>query len=218
MKIHSDFRDYYDIGLSVGLDPKLHYQRKERLFYLSELNHWRKMDIRGRFDVNWKKANAYEYLVVGFCGQVYPCMAIHWNTGSEYIYDVERIAHLFPKEPQFGARRYRRRYENRERQQVAFMRGGHRNDALFLELQAPLFVVRQEEGGREIRLLANTMMRTVQFAKVKDPFTAFQEISMYLGNQLVKRDKPDTIADEYRIAMHGFDKHSFRHPTRTSDL
>ena len=37
MRIHSDFRDYYDIGLSVGIDPLLHYNRKEKGVYIPDI-------------------------------------------------------------------------------------------------------------------------------------------------------------------------------------
>lgn len=145
-------------------------------------------------------------------------MAEHWTARSidDLRYSVvdERAAELFPKEIRTG--RFRRYIK--ERHPVRFMDSGYRNDALFLEIRSPLFVVRQDDDVREFILEANTSLKVLEFAKVKDPFTAFQELSMYLGNQLVKRDAPDEIADEYRIAMHGYDKHSFRHPTRVSHL
>jgi hypothetical protein len=223
MKIHSDFRDYYDIGLSVGVDPHLHYERKERVFNPNRLRHWKKIGIYSRVktdrDVDLSHLNiaAYEFLAVGFCGRVYPCLALHWlESELEFVYDIDRATELFPKQETRGGRRWRRRQW--EQRPVTFMRRGFESDALFLEIGAPIFVARWELRKRNPELVANAMLRHLQFAKIKDPFTAFQDVATYLGNQLVRRDSPDTIADEYRIAMHGFDKNSFRHPTRLRDL
>jgi hypothetical protein len=49
------------------------------------------------------------------------------------------------------------------------------------------------------------------FDRIKDSFTAFQEISMYLSNILVEQKEVVKVEDNVRIEKHGFDlKKSFR--------
>jgi hypothetical protein len=62
----------------------------------------------------------------------------------------------------------------------------------------------------------NCSLKEYQFYKVLDPFTAFQELAMFVdgylafpGNEMIE------ILDKYKIESHGFDKMSFRkHPTK----
>jgi hypothetical protein len=52
---------------------------------------------------------------------------------------------------------------------------------------------------------------SVQFAKVFDPFQAYQEIEMYVGGVLSGRENSmATVSDEVRAQKHGMDKTSFR--------
>lgn len=54
-------------------------------------------------------------------------------------------------------------------------------------------------------------LRKFQFQKLMDPYTLFQELSMFVGN--LPKDGPPmvTITDpDIKIAKHGFDKWSFR--------
>lgn len=218
MKIHSDFKDYYDIGLSVGVDKSLHYDRRERGYDAAEVGLSGIYESMGRY--LFSSDHNVEHLIVGFCGTLYPCVAIHWRSRpTEYIYNSDRLREVFPDDLKYIRRFGRKHYKSPSAKHSKFVQDIRRNrDGIFRALNAPTFVYCQEEGGNDLRVNANASLKDVQFFKVVDPVTAFQEISMYLGNYLVKRDVPDTIADEYRIAMHGFDKRSFRHPTRLSAL
>jgi hypothetical protein len=224
MKIHSDFRDYYDIGLRVGVDSSLHYNRKPRWFDPDQLRSKFPSDLlkHVRKVIN-SDTPSIERVLIGFCGVIYPCIRVLYaDSRIDNIYAPEHLDEHFKfTMPKGGRNRENRKkqFMKRQRERAAFLR--HRlmvGDDLFIEMDAPIFVVRHEPDDREIVIEANAMLKPYDFAKAVDPFSAFQQVSMYLGNQLVKRDVPDTIADEYRIAMHGYDKHSFRHPTRTSAL
>jgi len=51
----------------------------------------------------------------------------------------------------------------------------------------------------------------MEFFKIVDPFTAFQELSMFIGGIMGgKSPIMIEVADKDRIAKHGFDKFSFR--------
>lgn len=85
-------------------------------------------------------------------------------------------------------------------------------DDLFINAHTPYLLV-TFDPWRECEVTLTPVLADSQFCKVKDPFSAFQEISMYLGG-VIPRQAPELvlISDKDRIAQHGFDKDSFRHP------
>ena len=46
--------------------------------------------------------------------------------------------------------------------------------------------------------------------RIKDPYTAYQELSMYLGNMAFPNKPIPTISDEVMAEIKGFNKFSFR--------
>jgi hypothetical protein len=57
----------------------------------------------------------------------------------------------------------------------------------------------------------NPLLRKYNFEQVKDPYSAWQEISQFLGSELAtQRDPNPPIPDELRAQAKGFDKWSFR--------
>lgn len=61
-------------------------------------------------------------------------------------------------------------------------------------------------------------LKDIKFAKAVDPFTAFQEISMWVGGVLPKDGPPmiEITDDKIKAAKHGMDKWSFRKPGANS--
>ena len=53
-------------------------------------------------------------------------------------------------------------------------------------------------------------LKDVSFQKVLDPFTAYQELDMWAGGVLTKPEIIPEPADKDKVAIHGFDKWSFR--------
>lgn len=61
----------------------------------------------------------------------------------------------------------------------------------------------------------NPLLKDYDFARVMDPHTAYQELAMYVGNNLVTQKDPNVdIPDTIRAESHGFDKYSFRNHKR----
>lgn len=62
----------------------------------------------------------------------------------------------------------------------------------------------------------NACLKDVDFFRVFDPFTAFQELSMYYGGVLVHPNRPiPDVSDEDMVEVKGFDKKwSFRKPPK----
>lgn len=91
-----------------------------------------------------------------------------------------------------------------------------RFDETFIEADAPIFKVEYfaPNSFRDkdlLRCTLNPCLRRESFQKIKPPAQAFQEIAMYLGNQLARQADPvASIPDEILRDEKGFDKWSFR--------
>ena len=83
------------------------------------------------------------------------------------------------------------------------------DDEIFLEHKTPIWV-KPLEHYRNTAVI-NPKLNDYGFDRIKDSFTAFQEISMYLSNILVEQKDIVKVEDKYKIENHGFDlKTSFR--------
>jgi len=99
--------------------------------------------------------------------------------------------------------------------------------SLFEEKQCPIFVVTYEyqykgwnfykndkrPRGKETygTLTWNACLKPYEFFRIKDSYQAFQELSMWLGNQAEPRKPIPPISDETMVEIKGFDKKtSFR--------
>ncbi len=91
-----------------------------------------------------------------------------------------------------------------------------RFDDIFIELAIPAFKVEYIALNRlksvdKIRCTLNPFLKPDGFQRIKGPAEAFQEISIYLGNQLAHQPDPiANISDEVLRDEKGFDEWSFR--------
>lgn len=83
---------------------------------------------------------------------------------------------------------------------------------LFNKEDAIISVQRSCRTRVEADLIRNPCLKDLQFFKIIDPFTAYQEIDMFLSGVLAPENKPMVkIEDKYRVQQHGFDpKFGFR--------
>lgn len=97
------------------------------------------------------------------------------------------------------------------------------HEGLFLEHRCPVFVATRGRIGfdeteyPDRSLVVNAPLRRMEFARVFDPYTAYQEISMYLGG-LASPEKPiPKLSDEDMAHSKGHgDRYSFRRaPTKS---
>jgi hypothetical protein len=79
-----------------------------------------------------------------------------------------------------------------------------------MKFQVPIWLMRFSAGGDSNGVL-NPNLKEIGFDRIKDAYTAFQDISMYLSNILIEQKPVEKIDDKHRIEQHGFDlKESFR--------
>jgi len=63
--------------------------------------------------------------------------------------------------------------------------------------------------------IINPRLADFNFQKTLNSFRTVQEIEMFLENQLAQQQNPPSLqTDKEKLTSHGFNKHSFRHPTK----
>lgn len=89
----------------------------------------------------------------------------------------------------------------------------------FLEHRVPIFaIIPNEEDRRNFKengshkLILNPDLQGYKFFQVVDAMTAYQQVEMFINNQIVRPDDPhiDPVSDVLKAESHGFNKNSFR--------
>jgi hypothetical protein len=242
MRLYGKIHDYYDTALSYGHDETLHFTR-ETVTFADTWNdrsfktnaHLAKfaelIDPYARDPYRYQRFYAYPYnisqypvcvFVVGFCGKLYPGLTF----GGKFYYPPnysglkESIIdnHYYTNDRNFFDSQPKGRAEfDKLKKTIDFLSG---LDILqyFIDNKVPYFVY--TVNSRNHRTLHHIpVLKDYDFQKVIDPYTAMQELSMFLGG-VIPRQVPELIqvADKDRIAQHGFNKQSFRHPVKLKDL
>lgn len=87
---------------------------------------------------------------------------------------------------------------------------------LFLDNNAPIFVAYFEKFSGDRVFEINAKLKDLEFFRIKDPYTAFQEVEMFLGGILANQGRTiPKVSDSDLLEAKGFDKKwSFRKPPR----
>lgn len=236
MRIISPFHDYYDVVQSQGQDHTLIYQRRERTItpktYPFPVFHrwWR--HYPGDMSLYQK--------VIGFCGKIYPAF---WLSKGEVkktafnIGDVDKFVHDNFNEKQiegYMQKRHKRWKSGTnknwpfEQARFKFIEFFDKLDKekdkyreLFEQERCPIFVAESRETDRITwkavgTITFNPRLKDYDFQRAFDPYQAFQEISMFMGNLAEPRKPIPPISDEIMAEIKGFDKWSFRKPPSKS--
>lgn len=85
---------------------------------------------------------------------------------------------------------------------------------MFNKKQCPIFIVDVKpyyfSREKETLVTYNGCLRELEFYRMFDPYTAYQEIEMFLTNFAVPQKKMPIIENEAKIFTHGFNNFSFR--------
>jgi len=236
VRIISDFHDYYDSILSYGQDKKLVYLRKtkiEKLKYtdLSEtIWSW-------RLKFSAVDHSAYEFNnvipepdfgLIGFCGKWYGCLLYTLPESKNVIpiystddmitflhkqkVDKERIAAFREGRRKVSSVKYMswRFTYNKLSSFFTALDGIESDIEYFFKYKAPILFFTFKDYTT-YTLTINPNLKKLNFQKIVDPFTAFQELSMFISGRLgVEGPETITISNESMITKKGFDKWSFR--------
>lgn len=248
MKIVSDFKDFYDIGMSLGHDHELLYVRKRE--ELPNTYNFESYRLNSSFGRTFKNISSSNY-TVGFCGKVYPVLYIvsykdacfhKWNSMDDIVKYRKNIK--YPNAFCFNAKdvdefleknlnkddwehylgkgdvsKWHRRYRKGSIQAdvAAFFdrcEGGRdMYKHVFEELKVPIFFVdsHNQVGSGWRNMIVNPCLRDVEFARVIDPYTAYQELTAYLSNIAKPEPYVPVPSDKDMVEIKGFDKKwSFR--------
>ena len=209
MLIVSKFHDYYDVGMKLGVDKSVVYDR-------------RTVFVEGSFFPSKRPSTSdgWDTGVLAFCGNFYPFV---YYTRDSYvcniIWDVEKAVVTLPTKKhryywggdelndELGIRRFfDRKYPNLEK--------------IYHEQKVPVFAFNPTHVRRYTwrpekeyyTLVLNPNLKDIEFYKEKHPVIAFQEIQMYLSGVLGSRSpEPLPVSDKLKAQAHGHDgKYSFK--------
>jgi len=224
MRIISDFHDYYDAVQATGQDQTLLYLRKvveeeTKDYPFPIIDYYRCWRWFNRLP-----SPCVEQFIVGFCGKIYPVINYGDNVYCHNIEDVDLYMEANYREKVLEEYRHPLKHSRHHRywdaalcrfvfdnwfkevkaKQNAF---GH----IFLKHKCPIFIAYCGESRyANKRFVYNGKLKDCDFFRVMEPFTAFQEISMFLGGMAMPNRPIPEVSDKDLAAAKGFDKFSFR--------
>jgi len=226
MRIISKFKDYYD-GVGAGdLDHIPVYERHEKQIELIQPfpRGWRQskyLIVNRNNKVSGFKSglvterSLYTY-VIGYCGELYPILKVVQDNGSisKYWYEYDVSTYLnYVEKPRWSFDRH----EQNLNEWLELIKTLKLKD-IFKEHNVPVFIfdgfeIDTRKGTQPVlQVTLNPRLRKYEFYKVKEPYTAYQDIRVYVGNDLAHDTEVDvpTGDDKTLAESKGYDKWSFR--------
>lgn len=258
MRIISKFKDYYDSAQGLGIDKTLVYVRHPSKVKISESD-IKTIDDMVKDAPRYRRNNydpdlisSYN-IIIGFCGNIYPCIELRRSVKqknsygvvesedeSTYIYSYDElicylIRHKLNKELDSLTNKSIFYGNNKVSAQKFFNLGENssRLEHLFINNKTPIFVIVNEKEiqvGRDVTthkgcssgissvpitekngVIINPNLKDLDFCRIVNSFTAFQEISMYIGG-VIPKDGPEMveISDKMMLQKKGYNEESFR--------
>jgi hypothetical protein len=240
MKIVADFKDFYDIGMSLGHDHELLYIRKRER--IAANYYFKRFNINSGYNNKYKNVTNATY-IVGFCGKVYPILYFvsykdayqhKWvsaedNAKNKKDYsnafcfdskDVDKFLEKHLNKDTYelyckGNKSKWTRYSSCMKDSVAkyfqeFDEQQNEFKHIFEEIKAPIFLMDYHDYSQN-KMIVNACLKDVEFAKKIDPYTAYQELTAYLSNIAKPEPFVPVPSDKDMVEIKGFDKKwSFR--------
>lgn len=240
MRIISKFKDYYDCiqGMSSYDKDDILYIREKKEIALPRIElpkprqfMWHNKSANGVF-IHWD--------VIGFCGKLYPVFYLNTAgyvcrdkpDSSLICYTIEDIDSavkaLDPKGYDHFLQKPKRHMKDKwgaltrdDLKDFLVDFKGFEHEAIFEKHRCPTFVAYLSNppkffshykclGQGDNLCVINERLNDFHFQKVFDPYQAFQEISMFMGNMAFPNRPIPEVSNEDLIAAKGFDKFSFR--------
>lgn len=206
--ILSKFHDYYDSVAKHGIDKTVVYKRLQDEKHLN--TNYLCLETKHNFQ---KKEFILNEYILGFCGELYPFIQVEggfWNSFPTLrLYKYEEAYEFLTK-------------INLEKEQAyyrdkicldglkKFYEIKKLNKDYFQEYKVPVFSIKRISSRLETILL-NPKLKDFEFMKIKDPYTTYQEIYMFMAGVLgTIQEKTVEISDKDKLQQHGFFKYSFK--------
>jgi hypothetical protein len=216
--------DYYDSALSMGIDPTIVMVRdKHKAAPVKDLGG----SLLGP-EMRLLPSNAQvERVSVVFCGKLYRGGIIPMAFGAnQSFWSADKMREFAAKSKDGKVGIYNNWYTRR------FEKTKWTLEEYFTPVDAPqivreymirhkiaIMVERESKWKEDAAFEVNpTGLKQIGFAKAIDPYTAFQELSMWIGG-ILGGTSPEMVSitdDKVLIENHGYDKHSFRSSSRVA--
>lgn len=228
------FKDYYDGGMAMGQDESTTYVRER---YIAAPDHgidrfstrkyfeggphgiMIKSEDRSRYRAWWDSRRNATACVLFFCGRAYP----FWEA-TRYVKREGRFAQGEDavQMTSFDSKNFDPYVDTQttHHNPVTDFRqwltdNPSREDAsVNLHFNSPVVIYHEvDQDGRMVPgFEVNGCLKDIGFQTMMDPFTAFQEVAMYVSGVLTQtRDAPAPQTDKQKIASHGLHPtHAFR--------
>lgn len=221
MKIYGG-RDYYDSMLAYGVDPAIVLQRDPDISFSPEEIPQKVEILDIRYDGKTIWDVEAKWVIVYFCSKIYRGLKISLAGEDLYFWNVDK----FKKWAEDNKIKIRvlnrwndiRKGLNLENCMDVIEANDNLKDFMIANRIAIMLGTLDRHGFGERRIPVNPSgLKKIGFAKAVPPYTAYQELSMWVGGVLGGQS-PETVTitdDKVLVENHGFDKHSFRSSERT---
>lgn len=228
MKIISNFKDYYDSAAGLGIDESVIYVRKKEeigrfpriarpsIPYVNHENMFDGFKLRKgfrRFFGEPEKSKSSFYLtgyLIGVAGQIYSCLKITSRNQSEkfkILHSLEEFNFVFEK-VETKSWYYRDLFMPEKFFSAPLTDIKQKN--FFQQYKVPVFNLELTFNEHPL-LIVNDQLKRLEFYKVIDPFTAFNNISGFISGILgSKENEIVKIDDKHLLFAKGFDNWSFK--------
>jgi hypothetical protein len=225
MRIITKIHDYYDSAMALGVDTKRIFVRNEvPPFYLKHCKNQNRYEERSSSN---SCGFTMEFILVGFCGIMYPCIKYHAYEPRvprtyNYIYTVQELTTEIAKIKKHSSNDLldiefakcwlgKSVYKSSWYPPLDNAQYISKFIPMFVKHKTPYFVITYKWRSDPVCNLM-PLLKNYKFYKVKDSYTAYQDIDMFLHNQLCDMDNPpiDPIPDVLKAQSKGFNKFSFR--------
>lgn len=223
MIIDSDFKDYYDVHQKHDNDRSIIFHRKkEQIEIKSKIKH-------STIKASCKENLSIDLFFIGFCGKIYKGFNCSFGNSTEFIYDLDKLKEYFKSilsekllynivipefnysKPKylFGCGYYRGGFIFKTCEK--FFKEKTPNCSEYFE-KSPVFLISSSYNYLKNMLTLNPCLKDLEFMKVMNCYTAYQELVMYTSNIAVPFKEIPKVSDKDMLVAKGFDKYSFKKP------
>ncbi len=230
--ISYDNHDYYDTCKAYDHEnvPIYHRKTEQHKFEYSWINRDPPLieELIPNNFIRFKTDEIYyKTFLILFCGKIYYGMMLEYKTHdyktdiSKIVYNEEDFYKFFEDNKlnvdkiltkDYFTKYTYNRYFAKNNIKSYFAKNGSKYDLeIFRKYNSFIITFKEVNRSSEYHLTVNDILKKYDFFKVFDPFTAYQEINMFVSGFLTNPEKEmPKIPDNLKVQSHGFDKWSFR--------
>lgn len=227
MLLIKKFNDYYDMGLSYGIDNKIVYRRIPETYFAHQIEDPASPEYVREIKriIQLAKGNEslnYPYFLrnlcmIGFCGVVYAAPIIDLKKGL-YLSDPDGSKVFWLKEdlPDLSKTDFYNHFTPYmiERIEKWIEKNPLTTNVDFTDKLIELGIVSFSYMGGILTI--NPKLRDLDFHRVIDPLSAFQKISMFISGLPEKPEPVTTVGSDKDIRdSKGFDNASFKNRSKS---